>query len=152
MPRYKPDPRKHPVKPSGEGWLFSEQQQLVCHFKPDTPSIHAQWVAVRTYMKIPGLNCSYPLLMATLWKFLLTLVLTALFAVLLLPYCWVGLWGARLVVMLLDDLFSYFGFATPGWVEMAVGLPMAIGWLATPFALLASVFISIWRRPKSFAP
>ena len=36
MPCYQPNPRKHPVKPSGEGWLFSEQQQLVCHFKTDT--------------------------------------------------------------------------------------------------------------------
>ena len=49
MPRYKPDPRKHPVKSSGEGWLFSEQQQLVCYFKADTPTVNARWVAVRTY-------------------------------------------------------------------------------------------------------
>ena len=43
MPRYRPDPRKHPIKPGGEGWLVSEQQQLVCHFKADTPSIHAHF-------------------------------------------------------------------------------------------------------------
>ena len=86
--------------------------------------------------------------LATLLKFLLTLALTALFAVLLLPYCWVGLWVIRLVVMMLDDLFSHFGSTNPGWVEMAVGLPVAIGWLATFIALLALAFIGIWRKPK----
>ena len=44
MPRNKPDPKKLLVKPSGEGWLFSELHQLVCHFKPNTPSVHSQWV------------------------------------------------------------------------------------------------------------
>ena len=85
--------------------------------------------------------------MATLLKFLLTLVLTALFAVLLLPYCWVGVWVIRLVAMLLDDLFSHFGSTTPGWVEM-VWVPVAIGWLATFIALFVFALIGIWRRPK----
>ena len=41
-----------PEKPGCEGWLYSEQQQL-CHFKPDTATVHAQWVAVRTYSWVP---------------------------------------------------------------------------------------------------
>ena len=53
MLRYRPDPKQHPVIPGGEEWLFSEQQQLVCQFMPDTPSIHAQWVAVRTFSWVP---------------------------------------------------------------------------------------------------
>ena len=44
MPRYKPDPREHTLKPISDRWLFSEKQQLVCHFKPNTPSVHAQRV------------------------------------------------------------------------------------------------------------
>ena len=38
-----------PEKAGGEGWLYSEQQQKLCHFKPDTATVHAQWVAIRTY-------------------------------------------------------------------------------------------------------
>ena len=38
-----------PPKAGGEGWLYSEQQQKLYHFKPDTATIHAQWVAIRTY-------------------------------------------------------------------------------------------------------
>ena len=53
MPRYQPDPRKYPAKPGGNGWLFSEQQQLVCQFRADNPSAHAEWVAVNTYCWIP---------------------------------------------------------------------------------------------------
>ena len=53
MPRYQPDPRKYPAKPGGNGWLFSEQQQLVCQFKADNPSAHAEWVSVNTYRWIP---------------------------------------------------------------------------------------------------
>ena len=61
MPRYRPDPRKHPVQSSGEGWLVSEQEQLVCHFKADTRSIQAQWVAVRTYCWVlPRPLCLHP--------------------------------------------------------------------------------------------
>ena len=33
-----------PQKAGGEGWLYSEQQQKLCHFKPDTATVHAQWV------------------------------------------------------------------------------------------------------------
>ena len=25
----------------------------LCHFKPDTPTVHAQWVAIRTYNYVP---------------------------------------------------------------------------------------------------
>jgi len=53
MPRYCPNPQDNPEKPGGEGWLVNSQQQLVCQFKPDTPSAHGQWVSVRTYRWIP---------------------------------------------------------------------------------------------------
>ena len=36
-----------------EGWLYSEQQQKLCHFKPNTATVHAQWVAIRTYHYVP---------------------------------------------------------------------------------------------------
>ena len=37
-----------PQKAGCEGWLYPEQQQKLCHFKPDTATVHAQWVAIRT--------------------------------------------------------------------------------------------------------
>ena len=42
-----------PQKAGGEGWLYSEQQQKLCHFKPDTTTVHAQWVAIRTFSYVP---------------------------------------------------------------------------------------------------
>ena len=42
-----------PAKPGGEGWLFSEQQQKLCHFKPSMATVHAQWVEVRTFNWVP---------------------------------------------------------------------------------------------------
>ena len=42
-----------PDKAGGEGWLYSEQQQKLCHFKPDTATVHAQWVAIRAYSYVP---------------------------------------------------------------------------------------------------
>ena len=36
-----------PEKAGGEGWLYSEQQQKLCHFKLDTATVNAQYVAVR---------------------------------------------------------------------------------------------------------
>nr|WP_115093539.1 DUF1651 domain-containing protein [Synechococcus sp. UW106] len=42
-----------PEKPGGEGWLVSLEQQLLCQFKPDSATVHAQWVAVRTYSWVP---------------------------------------------------------------------------------------------------
>ena len=41
-----------PQKAGGEWWLYSEQQKL-CYFKPDTATVHAQWVAIRTYSYVP---------------------------------------------------------------------------------------------------
>ena len=38
-----------PAKQGGEGWLFSEQQQRLCHFKPSMTTVHAQWDEVRTF-------------------------------------------------------------------------------------------------------
>ena len=42
-----------PEKSGGEGWLVSAEQQLLCQFKPDAATAHAQWVAVRTYSWVP---------------------------------------------------------------------------------------------------
>ena len=42
-----------PQKAGGEGWLYSEQQQKLCHFKPDTATVHSQWVAIRIYSYVP---------------------------------------------------------------------------------------------------
>ena len=42
-----------PEKAGGEGWLYSEQQQKLCHFKPDTATVHPQWVAIRAYSYVP---------------------------------------------------------------------------------------------------
>ena len=36
---------KAPEKAGGEGWLYSKQQQKLCHFKPDTATVHAHWLA-----------------------------------------------------------------------------------------------------------
>ena len=38
-----------PEKTGGEGWLYSEQQQKIVHFKPDASTAHAQWVILRTF-------------------------------------------------------------------------------------------------------
>ena len=37
-------PKHHdkPEKAGGEEWLYSEQQQKLCHFKPDSATVHAQ--------------------------------------------------------------------------------------------------------------
>ena len=42
-----------PEKAGGEGWLYSEQLQKLCHFKPSMAAVHAQWVEVRTFQWIP---------------------------------------------------------------------------------------------------
>ena len=42
-----------PQKPGGEGWLYSEQQQKLCPFKPSMATVHAQWVEVRTFTWVP---------------------------------------------------------------------------------------------------
>ena len=42
-----------PEKPGGEGWLVNPEQQKVVQFKPDSATVHAQWVAVRTYRWVP---------------------------------------------------------------------------------------------------
>ncbi len=34
-----------PQRAGGEGWLYPEQHRKLCHFKPDTATVHAQWVA-----------------------------------------------------------------------------------------------------------
>ena len=42
-----------PEKPGGEGWMVSSEQQLLCQFKADSATVHAQWVEVRTYSWAP---------------------------------------------------------------------------------------------------
>ena len=44
---------KSQQRASGEGWLYSEQQQKLFHFEPYTATVQAQWVAIRTYSYIP---------------------------------------------------------------------------------------------------
>ena len=42
-----------PEKAGGEGWLYSEQQQKLCLFKPDAATDYPQWVAIRCYSYVP---------------------------------------------------------------------------------------------------
>ena len=42
-----------PPKPGSEGWLYSEQQQKLCHFKPSMATVHTHWVEVRTFSRVP---------------------------------------------------------------------------------------------------
>jgi len=52
MPRYRAT-NPPTEKPGGEGWLYSAQQQRLCHFKPAMATVHAQWVEVRTFSWVP---------------------------------------------------------------------------------------------------
>ena len=39
--------------PSGEEWLYSEQEQrTLCRFKPDTANVHEQLVAIKIYRQV----------------------------------------------------------------------------------------------------
>ena len=53
MPNKERSFHEAPEKAGGEGWLYSELQQKLCQFKPDTATMHAQWVAIRTYSYVP---------------------------------------------------------------------------------------------------
>ena len=53
MPNKERSFHESPEKAGGEGWLYSEQEQKLCHCKPDTATVHAQWVAIRTYSYVP---------------------------------------------------------------------------------------------------
>ena len=96
-----------------------------------------------------GLNHCHPLRMTELGKFLLSVALTAVLAVSFLPYCFLGLLLARGVGQFMDGLFSQFGATTPVWLGMVVLVPLAIGWLVAPIALLVLAFRGIWGKPKS---
>ena len=37
----------------GEGWLYSKQQQKLCHVKSSMATVHAQWVEVRNFSWVP---------------------------------------------------------------------------------------------------
>ena len=87
--------------------------------------------------------------MTELGKFLLSVVVTAFFAVSLVPYGFLGLFGARLVGQILDGLFSQFGTTTPVWLAMVVFVPWAIGWVAAPIALFVLAFRGMWGKLKS---
>ena len=50
-----------PEKPGNKGWLVSAEQQLLCQFKADSATVHAQWVAVRGYSLFHHVNqCRTP--------------------------------------------------------------------------------------------
>ena len=53
MPNNQRSFHEAPEKAGGEGWLYSEQQQKLCHFKPDTVTVQPQSVAIRTYSYVP---------------------------------------------------------------------------------------------------
>ena len=40
-------------KPGGEGWLYSEEQQLLTQFRADARTLHAKWMELRTFTWIP---------------------------------------------------------------------------------------------------
>ena len=40
-------------KPCGEGWLYSEEQQLLTQFRADARTLHAKCVELRTFTWIP---------------------------------------------------------------------------------------------------
>ena len=42
MPNKERSFHESPEKAGGEGWLYSEQQQKIVHFKPDAATAHAQ--------------------------------------------------------------------------------------------------------------
>lgn len=42
-----PQVEQHPQK-QGEGWLMSQEQQLICCFRNALPSAHAKWIEVET--------------------------------------------------------------------------------------------------------
>ena len=96
-----------------------------------------------------GLNRCHAWRMTELGKFLLSVVVTAFFAVSLVPYGYLGLFGARLVGQMVDGLFSQFGTTTPLWLCVVVLVQLAIGWVAAPIALLVLAFRGIWKTPKS---
>ncbi len=52
MPLYRAT-HEPPEQLGGEGWLVNAEQQKVVQFKPDASTVHAEWVAVRTYSWIP---------------------------------------------------------------------------------------------------
>ena len=49
MPNKDRSNHEPPEKPGGEGWLFSEQHQLLSQFRPSTATVHAKWVEIRTF-------------------------------------------------------------------------------------------------------
>ena len=42
-----------PEKAGGGGGCTPSSSQKLCHLKPDTATVHAQWVAIRTYGYVP---------------------------------------------------------------------------------------------------
>ena len=42
-----------PEKPGGEGWLYSEEQQLRTQFRADARTLRAKWVELWTFTWIP---------------------------------------------------------------------------------------------------
>ena len=42
-----------PQKAGGEGWFYSEEQQLLTQFRADARTLHAKWVELRTFTWVP---------------------------------------------------------------------------------------------------
>ena len=40
-------------KTGGEGWFYSEEQQLLTQFHTDARTLHAKWVELRTFTWVP---------------------------------------------------------------------------------------------------
>ena len=40
-------------KTGGEGWFYSEEQQLLTQFHADARTLHAKWVELRTFTWVP---------------------------------------------------------------------------------------------------
>ena len=53
MPRLRPDSKRLPDIPGGEGWLSNELQQQLVHFQSSGSSADGELVALRTFQWIP---------------------------------------------------------------------------------------------------
>ena len=56
MPNKDRSDHESPEKHGSEGWLYSEEQQLLTQFRSDAATLHAKWVELRTFTWIPPQN------------------------------------------------------------------------------------------------
>lgn len=45
--------RSRPERPSGEGWFYSAEQQLLTQFRSDASALHSEWLELLTFSWIP---------------------------------------------------------------------------------------------------